>query len=72
VKAVYTVTELARLAGISRFRMLRMLISQRVTVVQRGPRRPAVVCLSCLKRAWPDLWDALVVRISHNTARGAL
>ncbi len=59
-QAVYTVGELAKLAGLSRYRMLRMLEGAGVTVHRSG--RVFVVFLADLHTAFPKLWRSLALR----------
>lgn len=55
-KATYTVPELGRLMGVSRFRALRLLKRIRVPI-QEGS--PGIVFLADLKLAAPALWSSL-------------
>ena len=60
VKSVYSVAQLARLAGISTRRMARLL--KRVGLLE-GPAEPGLsptISVTQLRRAWPDLWDSIV------------
>lgn len=57
VRAVYEVAELARLAGVTRQTMHRILDRLDVSTV---PGRPTFVFLAALRRAAPDLWDSIV------------
>lgn len=63
VRAIYTVRELAEMAGISRRRMARKLRAEGITLQPERPRRgqPQTVCLCQLRGAWPDLWDSMVL-----------
>lgn len=60
MKAVFSVPELGRLAGISRWRMVRLLDANGVRVSREGRRR--YVLLVDLQRAMPDLWTSIVSR----------
>jgi hypothetical protein len=59
-QAVYTIGELARLSGLSRYRMLRMLKGAGVKVHRSG--RVFVVFLADLNTAFPKLWRSLALR----------
>lgn len=60
LKAVYTLGELAHLAGISRWRMTRELEATGVTIHRRGRWR--IVYLGALRRGNPELWDGILYR----------
>lgn len=60
MRAVYTVPELATLAGISRWRMGRLLATNGVRFRRIGFRR--TVLLSDLRLAFPELWDSILDR----------
>ncbi len=66
LRAVYTVSELAAMAGVSRHRMNRLLVEAGV-LKYRGSRRARTVCLSQLKRGFPDLWDSIVLKLGAET-----
>ncbi len=55
---IYSITELAHLAGISRFRMRRLLAGKGVQFT-RVKRKDWVLLLD-VKEAWPRLWSTLV------------
>lgn len=58
LKAVYTLTELAGLSGISRRRVLRLLGTNHVRVNRSG--RSLIVLAGDLKKGFPGLWDSVV------------
>ena len=60
LKVIYTVSELAALAGLSRFRTLRLLESARVPIKRSG--RLLVVYLAELRSACPAFWDGVLDR----------
>lgn len=65
VKAVYTVPELADLAGVSRWQMRTLLEGNQVPLRPVGvgkERRRVVVLLADLKAAFPELWASMVER----------
>jgi len=64
LKACYTIPELAELAGISRWRVRRLLEKNGVQLGRNGSDR--VVYLSALKRALPDLWDSILDRAAYD------
>lgn len=55
IRALYTISELAEMAGISRFAMSRLLKSKGIETTTSG--RTIYVTLVALKAALPDLWD---------------
>jgi hypothetical protein len=59
-KAIYTIAEMARLAGISRYRTLRTLESAGVRTDRLANRR--VVFLADLRDACPAFWDSILAR----------
>lgn len=70
LKAVYTVGELAKMAGLSKRSLVSKLRSEGVRL--RSPQRrgcPQLVTLSQLRKAWPDLWDSLL-QIQRLQAEG--
>lgn len=62
LKVAYTVTELAQMAGESRRKMLRLLLSNGVKLHKRGARGD-LVFLSQIRQSFPDLWDSLLDRL---------
>lgn len=65
VKAIYTVPELAEMAGVSRWQMRAVLVGNDVPLRPVGvgkERRRVVVLLADLKTAFPELWSSLVER----------
>lgn len=66
LRACYTLSELAAMAGISRWRVRRILERGGVEIHRNGSDR--LVYLSAIKRALPDLWDSILDRASaENT-----
>jgi hypothetical protein len=59
MKAVYSVGELAKLTGLSRKRILKLLQERGVNLSK--DTRPMYVFLSELQRALPELWESLVI-----------
>jgi len=59
-RVVVTIPELAELAGISRWRMRRMLIASGAKFEAVG--RSSVVCTSELERAMPRLYESLCAK----------
>jgi excisionase family DNA binding protein len=59
-KAVYTIGELAKLTGLSRYKTLRMVEKAGVKVHRSG--KIFVVFLSELQAAFPELWRSLALR----------
>ena len=57
LKVAYSVPQLARLAGMSRWSMVRLLRSAGVTLHRIGHKR--LVFLSEVRRALPALWESL-------------
>lgn len=62
LKAVYSISELARMAGISHQRMRRLLDSGGVQLSQCGANK--VVFLAALREAMPMLWESMIDRAS--------
>lgn len=60
LKACYTLSELASMSGISRWRVRRLLERNGVAIAKSGSDR--VVFLSALKKALPELWDSILER----------
>lgn len=60
LKAQYTVSELAELAGMSRKAMRRTLVQGGVPIEGRGARVPGRVWVSDLQEHMPKLWESLV------------
>lgn len=63
VKPLYRVKELAIVAGVSRWTMLRMLRKAGVQLVatEGDGARGMYVTLVSLKGAFPELWDSMVL-----------
>lgn len=59
VKALYSVSELAALAGVSRRQMLRIAV-ERLGVPKPGPRKKMLVPLEALQSAFPALWASIL------------
>ena len=57
-RAVYTVPELARLSGLSRFQVGRLLTSNDVWIVRAGRRK--LVPLIALRAALPLIFDSIL------------
>ena len=60
LRAFYTIGELAEMAGVSKYRLVVQLRAEGVQFRTRRRGAPTVVCLSQIKKAWPDLWDSLI------------
>jgi AraC-like DNA-binding protein len=58
LRAAYTVPELARMMGLSPWRLTRILQAQGVTITSVG--RSRIVFLEALRRAAPDAYRSLV------------
>ena len=58
VRTTYTITELAALSGMSRWRVVRMLKANDVKLVSLGARKKGVL-LSTLKNSFPEFYDSL-------------
>ncbi len=58
LKALYSVPELSRAAGVTRFMLLRLLRANRVQLVAAG--RVVMVPLAEIQRHIPPLWRSLV------------
>lgn len=65
LKAIYTIAEMAKLAGLSRYRTLRTLESAGVRTDRLAHRR--VVFLADLHDACPALWDSILARRAART-----
>jgi hypothetical protein len=61
LKASYTVTELAQLADVSRFKLWRMILAEDVRTIRTG--RSVLVPLVALRVAFPDLWESMVIKL---------
>jgi hypothetical protein len=61
LKAIYSVSELAKMAGVSRFAMRRLLAPLALTdaATEPGPRRKRLVYLAELRAAAPALWRSM-------------
>ena len=57
LKAVLSVSELARMANLSRHQMARLLRRSEVVFHRNGRKR--LIYLSELKRAMPTLWESI-------------
>lgn len=62
LKAAYGVSELAAMAGLSRFQVHRLLVSRKVPTTEIGKK--VLVPLVGFKMAFPEIWDSIVVRLS--------
>lgn len=60
LKAVYTITEWATLAGMSRFRMGRWLAKEGVPTYRVG--KTNFVSLSAFRIAFPEAWESILLR----------
>jgi hypothetical protein len=60
LKAAYSIPELARMSGMHRHKVRRLLEANGVELGRQG--RVLVVYLSALKRALPDLWEGILDR----------
>jgi excisionase family DNA binding protein len=60
LKAVYTVTEIANMAGISHHRTARLLRNGGVELVRTG--RNYAIFLSSIQEAMPKLWESILQR----------
>lgn len=69
LKATYTVTELAKLAGMSPRAMRRTLEEGGVAVECRGARVPARVWVADLQAHMPRLWESLVTLAEIGAAQ---
>lgn len=61
-RAFYSVPELARLAGVHKEKMRRLLVAANVTVQRQG--RATVVFASDLRESAPVLWDSLATKMA--------
>jgi hypothetical protein len=64
-KPVYRVTELARMAGVSRWTMLRHLRRKGVPI-DTGRGSVAMVTLVALRLAYPELWESMLLARALN------
>jgi hypothetical protein len=62
LKAVYTVTELARMAGVDKRQLVRRLEHRGVRLDGGGRGWARVVYLASLRAGMPDLWDSILDR----------
>ena len=58
IKPVYRVEELARMVGLSRFAVLRLLKRYEVPTIRSG--RTVLVPLVAFRVAFPDLWESVL------------
>lgn len=63
LKALYSVTELAALAGLSRHQVRRLMIG-RAGLPKPGERKKMLVPLDSLREAFPALWESILTRQS--------
>lgn len=63
-QVVYTVGDLARLLGWTRFRVARLLRRKGVQTVNFGERSASLVPLVAFRAAFPEVWDSIVVKHS--------
>jgi hypothetical protein len=61
LKPVYTVSELAELAGLSRFQMRRFLLREKLIEAGSKPRRKYTVTLPAFRETFPELWYGIVL-----------
>lgn len=59
LKVAYTIPELAKMAGISRWKMARLLEANGVKLHKAGAKKRTVL-LSQIRQCFPDLWDSLL------------
>jgi hypothetical protein len=62
LKAIYSVTELATLSGLSRYQVHRLLRSNRVNALRPGARKKVGVPLDSLREALPTVWESILTR----------
>lgn len=62
LKAAYSMTELADMAGLSKKQMTRKLRNAQVRTYQSVERGKRWVVLSSFAEAYPDLWDSIILR----------
>lgn len=61
LKAIYSVSELAALAGLSPRQMLR-IATGRMGLPKPGKRKKLLVPLDSLREAFPELWNSILTR----------
>lgn len=61
LKAAYTVPELSKLVGISRWTLWRMLVRDDVPMVRNG--RGLLVPLVSFRQAYPIVWDSTMLAL---------
>lgn len=61
-QVVYTVGELARLLGWTRFRVTRLLRKRDVKTTRFGERSAELVPLVAFKDAFPEVWASIVMK----------
>jgi len=66
IQAFYSLPELARASGISRFKLRRMLESKGIAFERSG--RSVLVGLSELEKKYPELWDSIKIAASLRRA----
>jgi hypothetical protein len=69
LRAAYSLGQLARMAGMDRRTLNRLLESNRVKMV-RNRRGHRWVCLSALREQWPDFWTSVLDRTAVVQAMG--
>jgi hypothetical protein len=62
LKAAYSLTELAGMAGLSRKQMRRKLENAQVRTYQSTERGKRWVVLASFAEAYPELWDSIILR----------
>lgn len=67
MKVMYTVSELAGMAGETRWIMKRLLVANGVKLHPTGKGRKKVVLLTQLRKVFPDLWDSIEERQRHGS-----
>jgi hypothetical protein len=61
LKAVYSVAELAALAGVSK-KVVRRLAYGQLGLPKPGERKKMLVPVDCLREAFPGLWESILTR----------
>ena len=63
LRALYSLSQVANLLGVSPGAVRARARRGQIRVFQHGPRGKRFVLLSDLRGAYPDLWDALLVKV---------
>lgn len=61
VKPIYRVSELAAIAGMSKWAMSRLLRRHGVDVTLGGRGQPAMVTLMAIRVGLPDVWESILL-----------